>query len=98
MRMRIAFLSFIRSLRKNQDGHILIYFTILLPVMLGTLGLSLDAAGRLFALSNELQDLADAAALAGARELDGAADAITRADDAARNMLNNNPRWANATS
>ena len=41
-----------------------------------------------------MQDLADAAALAGAAELDGASDALTRADNRARNMLRNDPRWS----
>src|SRR5215212_4524330 len=91
------FLRTIRQLRRDERGHIVIYFTIMLPVLLGMIGLSLDGA-RLFALHDELQDLADAAALAGARELLGDANAITRADGVARNLLNNDPRWANAAA
>ena len=89
--------SLLRSLRKDEEGHILIFFTILAAVILGMIGLALDG-GRLFALNNELQDLADASALAGARELDGTTTAITRATDRAQNLLSNNPRWAEGGS
>ena len=56
-------------------------------------GTALDG-GRFILLNSSLQELADAAALAGAAQLDGAQDSITRADTAAQATANNNPpRW-----
>jgi Flp pilus assembly protein TadG len=85
------------GLRKDEDGHVVVYFTLMLPVMMGLTGLVLDGGG-LFNLHSELQALADASALAGAKELDGTADAITRADDRARNLLSNDPRFSNVAA
>jgi len=94
--MRAAFRSlpgFVRLVR-DEAGHILIYFTILLPVLLGFVGLSLEG-GRLLMLNSQLQDLADAAALAGAKELDGGTDARLRATNAAETLLTNDTWWSN---
>jgi len=85
------------GLCKDEDGHVVLYFTLMLPVMLGLTGLVLDGGG-LFNLHSELQALADAAALAGAKELDGTADAITRASDRAQNLLSNDPRFSNVAA
>jgi len=52
----------------NQKGAIAILTAILLVVLLGFAALSIDT-GYLFASKNELQNAADAGALAGAREL-----------------------------
>jgi Flp pilus assembly protein TadG len=82
------------TLGKDEDGHILLYFTIMLPVIMGMAGLVLDG-GALFHLHTDLQELADASALAGAAELDGRNDAITRATDRAQNLLSNDPHWSN---
>lgn len=87
-----------RDLLKDEAGGVLVYMTILIPVMMGVIGLAVDAS-RLFILNTEQKDMADAAALAGARELDGEYvdendNAIVRATDAARNVVSNNPRWA----
>jgi Flp pilus assembly protein TadG len=79
---------------KDQSGQILIYFTILLPVMLGLIGLALEG-GRFLMLHSQLQDLADAAAIAGAKELNGADDAIARATNAAEKVLTNDTWWSN---
>lgn len=78
----------------DQSGQILIYFTILLPVMLGLIGLALEG-GRFLMLNSQLQDLADAAAIAGAKELNRASDSITRATNAAENVLTNDTWWSN---
>jgi Flp pilus assembly protein TadG len=83
-------------LGKDEDGHVLLYFTIMLPVMIGMTGLVLDG-GALFHLNSDLQELADASALAGAAELDGKNDAITRATDRAQHLLSNDPHWSNST-
>jgi Flp pilus assembly protein TadG len=84
-------------LRKDEDGHILLYFTIMLPVIIGMIGLVLDG-GRLLHLHTEQQELADASALAGAVELDGQTGARDRATDKARNFLSNDPRWSNVAA
>lgn len=87
-----------RALVKDEDGGVLLYMTILIPVMMGIIGLAVDAS-RLYILNTEQKDLADAAAIAGAWELDGeyvsATDnAIIRAIEAAQNVVTNDPRWA----
>ena len=89
----LSMLSNLSKLVRDERGHILLMFTIMAPVMLGITGLALEG-GRLFMLHSELQNLADAAALAGAKELDGANDAITRATDKARNLLTNDTWWS----
>ena len=87
-----------RGLRKDEEGSVFVLTTLVIVfVTMGLTGLALDGT-RFFSLNNELQDLADAAALAGAKELDGEADAQTRATDRATNLLNNDPRWAQAGS
>ncbi|MEE8084984.1 MAG: pilus assembly protein TadG-related protein, partial [Alphaproteobacteria bacterium] len=55
-------------------------------VLIGFGALVVDL-GRLFTLQTELQNAADVAALAGAAELDGQSDAITRARAAATTAL-----------
>jgi hypothetical protein len=67
--------------------------TILIPVMMGVIGLAIDGS-RLFILNTEQADLADAAALAAARELDRTAAGVVAAVDAAHNVVTNDPRWA----
>ncbi len=55
----------LRDLRDNEDGAVLIYVTMISVVMLGMGVLAIDAA-RLFDLNTQLQNAADAAALAAA--------------------------------
>ena len=77
----------------DERGTILVQFSIYIIAIMGMIGLALDG-GRFILLNNSLQGLADAAALAGAAQLDGLPDAITRADAAAQAAANNNPpRW-----
>ena len=78
---------------KDEEGSILILFTVLVFVIMGMIGLAHEG-GRLLGVNNQLQDLADAAALAGARELDGAAVPWPGPRTAARTLLGNDPRWA----
>ncbi|MDH6234633.1 Flp pilus assembly protein TadG [Mesorhizobium soli] len=85
-----ALLRFLRS----EEGTVLILFAVLIPVMMGIIGLVLDG-GRAYTVNNELQDLADAAALAGAKELDGTQSGMDAASVAAVNLLRNDPRWSN---
>lgn len=71
---------------KQERGAALILFAVLIPVMMGIIGLVLDG-GRVFIMNNEQQDLADAAALAGASKLDGTADGMAAAVLAAQNLI-----------
>lgn len=72
-----------RSIRlsRHQHGAIAIIVGLSIAVLVGMIGLALDL-GRMFVIKSELQNAADACALAAARELDGNTDAITRADAA----------------
>jgi Flp pilus assembly protein TadG len=72
---------FCRRLVRQEGGAVLIYVSIALTVFMGFAALVIDG-GRLFTLDTEMQSAADALALAGAAELDGNSDAITRADNA----------------
>jgi Flp pilus assembly protein TadG len=49
----------------GQRGYVITWFTLLLPVLFGFMAVSLDLA-RLYLVKTELQNAADAAALAGA--------------------------------
>ncbi|HEX6119801.1 MAG TPA: pilus assembly protein TadG-related protein [Dongiaceae bacterium] len=75
----------------------LIYVSIALTVFMGFAALVIDG-GRLFTLDTEMQSAADALALAGAAELDGNSDAITRANGAIANLVANNPTFSSDTS
>jgi Flp pilus assembly protein TadG len=97
MRKTFSFLSLLGKLAKDKDGNIAIFLTLALPVIIGMIGLVLDG-GAALNLNSDLQKLADAAAIAGAAELDGASDAITRATDRAENLLSNDPHWSDVAS
>jgi Flp pilus assembly protein TadG len=84
----------LRKLANDEDGSIALFLAIALPVTMGMIGLVLDG-GAFFHLNTDMQELADAAAIAGAAELDGASDALTRATDRAENLLSNDPHWSN---
>jgi Flp pilus assembly protein TadG len=94
MKIRRGLFSLLHCLVKDESASILLQFTVYMSVTFGMIGLALDG-GRYLLLNNDLQDLADAAALAGAAELDGNNGAIARATDAANNYIQrNNPRWS----
>ena len=102
MRKSLKLVSVFPRLRRDERGSILVQFTIYLTVIMGFIGLALDGA-RVFLLHNDLQDLADAAAVAGAASLDGTANALTNADAAARSLSANDPtrkkpKWWNTSS
>src|SRR5439155_1314537 len=73
------------KLRKDERGSVILQFTFTLIGIMGFIGLVLDG-GRLLMVHSDLQKLADAAALAGAAQLNGTANAITNATNAANNM------------
>jgi Flp pilus assembly protein TadG len=72
----------LRRFARNERGAVLILFAMSLITMVGMAALSSDL-GRQMRMNTELQEMADAAALAAAKELDGEGDAIARAVAAA---------------
>jgi Flp pilus assembly protein TadG len=88
--MIFSFPPIFSRLKSDERGTILVQFTIYLIAMMGLIGLALDG-GRFILLNNSLQDLADAAALAGAAQLDSKPQAKQRATDAAQAIANENP-------
>lgn len=68
----------IPSLRCRQGGAVAIILGIVIVMLIAFVGLALDI-GHLYNRKVELQNAADAAALAGARELNGTADGVAAA-------------------
>ena len=73
----------------SQHGSIVIFFVIMLPILLGTMGLALDI-GKFYVIKSELQNAADSCALAAAYELDGTSTQFTRANAAGLNLAAKN--------
>lgn len=71
----------------DERGFTLIFFAVALPLMLGVVGLAVDV-GRLYTLDTQLANVADAAALAAASQLDRNDGALQRARDAANALTN----------
>jgi Flp pilus assembly protein TadG len=63
------------TLRCRQRGAVAVVVGLTIFVLVGMIGLALDL-GQMFVNKTELQNAADACALAAARELDGNADAL----------------------
>jgi len=78
---------------RDERGAVLIYVTLLMPVLVGFALLAVDAA-RLQNLQTSLQKGADALALAGATELDRKPTAIERADAAIANLVANKHKFS----
>jgi Flp pilus assembly protein TadG len=78
---------------KGKQGAVLVYVSIILPVLIGVALLAVDAS-RLENLATTLQKGADALAIAGAAELDRKPTAITRADAAIATMVANQHNFA----
>ncbi|MBL4820619.1 MAG: hypothetical protein JKY98_06475 [Gammaproteobacteria bacterium] len=77
----------------SQKGAYLVIVSLLLVVLMGFGALTLDL-GRLFVLRSEMQNAADSAALAAARELGKDAGAQARANTAARFVLEHDAKFA----
>lgn len=77
-----------KSLWQDTRGIMLPYVTIMLVVLIGCSVLAVDGA-RFMSLQTQMQNAADALALAGARELDKQPNAITRATNAIDNLVAN---------
>lgn len=78
---------------RRQRGAIMIMMALIIIVLIGVAALALDI-GRLVVLRSQMQNAADAAALAAAVELNGEDDAITRAKAAAREAIAHDSRHA----
>lgn len=79
--------------RQRERGSFLVIMAIMLVLLIAIGALALDL-GRVFVLRNEMQNAADAAALAAAMELDGRDGARARAEAAARQLLEHDSRFA----
>jgi Flp pilus assembly protein TadG len=86
-----------RAFWDDTSGVILPYVTIMLVVIVGLSVLALDGA-RLMSLHTQLQNGADALALAGAAELDRLPDSETRARTAIERLLTNSTLFGSAAS
>lgn len=69
-----------------QQGSILIYTGAFMAIGVGSAALSIDI-GRIVLLRTQMQNRADAGALAGAAQLDALPGAIARADDVVRDSM-----------
>ncbi len=85
------------ALWRDQDGVILPYVTVMLVVIIGVSVLAIDGA-RLMSLQTQLQNGADALALAGAAELDRLPDAETRAVNAMNGLVANSTVFGTGAS
>ncbi len=80
--------------KSKQQGVILVMSAIFIVLLIGIGSFAIDL-GRLFTLRTQLQNAVDAAALAAAMELDGEADAQSRAMARARELLNFESSYTN---
>ncbi|MCH8097787.1 MAG: hypothetical protein IID53_11990 [Proteobacteria bacterium] len=85
-----------KSLIRDARGAVAVYVAIVAPVLFGVGALTLDV-GRLITLHTELQAAADAAAIAGAVELNRSPGAIEKAKEAAADALANIQTFATGT-
>ncbi|MBT0957522.1 hypothetical protein IV417_08995 [Alphaproteobacteria bacterium KMM 3653] len=83
----------IAKLKTDEDGGILVFWSVALVVFLGLLALTFDF-GRMASTHSELQSFADNVSLAAAAELDGRSDAITRARSAANTLISDSQTYA----
>lgn len=83
----------IQTFRKSDDGGILVFWAVALVIFMGLFALIFDF-GRLATTHSELRSFADSVSLAAAAELDGRADAITRARGAANALISDTQTYA----
>ena len=81
-------------LRKETGGAVAPTVALSLVALIAVGGIAFDYA-RMAAMDTELQNAADQAALAAASQLDGTSTAITRATNAANNLILNGTLFAN---
>ena len=93
MKTKFGRFGLVSRLGRDERGSIMIQATVIVVAIMGMIGLALDG-GRFFMAHNDLQDLADAAALAGAKKLDATTGSMDAATTAANNVGGaNNVRW-----
>ena len=83
----------IAGLARDRRGAVAVWAALVAPPLVGLCALSVDVA-RIYSLEAELQTAADSLARAGAVELDGNPDSITRATAAIANLVDNNQSQA----
>jgi len=79
----------VKGIARSRDGAIAVMFALMVGVLVGMMALAYDL-GRAWNLDTELQTAVDAAALAGATQLDGSDGSRLRAVQAARSELAKN--------
>jgi hypothetical protein len=84
MKLSLEYGVFSRLVRRAKDerASILVQASLYIVVVLGMTGLAVDG-GRYFILNDNLQNLADAAALAAAAQMDGSQNSLTNAANSA---------------
>lgn len=87
------------GLRRDERGHVLVYVTLSMAVILGMAGLAIDGS-RAMITHHDAQAAADAAALAAAAQLDATSQALTRATAAAQGgeLVTNTQRFADGAA
>jgi Flp pilus assembly protein TadG len=95
VRAAIAALGGLRAFRDDRRGGVMVWLALATPPLMALCVLSVDVA-RVYNLDAELQTGADALARAGAVELDGRDDAISRAQAAVADLVANDRRFSNA--
>lgn len=87
------------KLIKDKDGATLVYVSLILTVLFGGVALAIDFS-RYYTTDTQAQAAADAAALAAATQLDGGADSIARATNAAITtpLVSNSQRFSENSS
>lgn len=79
----------LRDLHDDESGAVLIWVSLMIVVIMGMVALAIDG-GRYLNLDSNMQQIADSAALAGAKRLDGSDQAIENARNDALNFLSKN--------
>jgi uncharacterized membrane protein len=80
---------YVRQGRKSERGFILIVMSACMFLLLAVIGMAFDV-GRVYIARNEAQVFVDAAAMAGAQQIDGTAAGLERARAAVKRLPN---RW-----
>lgn len=82
---------------RDEGGAVLVVFALMLAIFSGIIALSYDF-GRVAATQSEMQSFADNVALAAAGELDGGADALTRAQAAAEQLISDSQTYGTGST
>lgn len=86
-----------RLFHADDRGYVMVFFVLVLTPILGITALVLDLS-RQQTLHTQLQSIVDAAALAGANELDGSPSSTSKATTAVDAYLSTEPAFASGTS